>query len=126
MVPLPSGVGVGVAAWAERSSTTISVDVQFDRMPCRTSASRPSIVRVYRRRTSATRLANQHWFRSGSHSAASLPPFCERFTAGLASVRFSRSEANRRFVAASAALPASVGAEPLRSRARHAWAPAAP
>ena len=97
--------GRGVAAWAERSSTTISVDVQFDRMPSRTSASRPSIVRVYRRRTSATRLANQHWFRSGSHSAASLPPFCERFTAGLASVRFSRSEANRRFVAASAESP---------------------
>ena len=47
--------------------------------------------------------ANQHRFRSGAHSAASLLPFCKRFTAGLANVRVSRSEENRRFVAASAA-----------------------
>ena len=55
-------------------------------------------------RTSTTRFANQHWFRSGSHSAASLPLFCVAVHRGdWREVRFSRSEANRRFVAASTA-----------------------
>ena len=68
-----------------------------------TSRSLRSMVRAYCWRTSTTRLANQQRFRSGSHSVASLPLFCERLTAGLASVRFSRSEANCRFVSASVA-----------------------
>ena len=46
----------------------------------------------------STRFANRHWLRSGSHSAASLPLFCERFTAGLAS---SSGSGGRRRTAAS-------------------------
>ena len=49
------------------------------------------------------RPANQHRFRSGSHSPASLPLFWWRFTSGDASVRFRRSCANRVRVARSAA-----------------------
>ena len=49
------------------------------------------------------RLANQQRFRSGSHSAASLPLFSCRLTCGAASVRLRRSEAKRTRVARSLA-----------------------
>ena len=81
----------------------MAVDAQPDRMPSSTLHSRSSKVRLYFRRTATSRFANQQRIRSGSHSAASLPLFGERLTAGLASVRFRTSEAERRPVSASAA-----------------------
>ena len=66
------------------------------------SASRRSIVRPYFCLTLATRSANQHLLRSGSHSAASFATFRWRFTLGAARVRLRRSDANRFRVAESA------------------------
>ena len=68
--------------------------------------SRWSTVRPYLRLTVTTRPANQQRFMGGSHSAASRAHFPEapqRFTAGAARVRLSRSEAKRRRVVRSAA-----------------------
>ena len=69
----------------------------------RAFASRTSTVRAYLRRTSTTRTANQQRFINGIHCVASWCFFRLRFTSGPASVRFSRSEATLRRVAASAA-----------------------
>ena len=52
------------------------------------------MVSWYFRRTCTTLSTYQHWFSSGSHSAASLSLFWWRLTLGDASVRFSRSDAN--------------------------------
>ena len=60
------------------------------------------MVSPYFNLTSTTVCANQQRFWSDIHSAASLSLFCERFTEGDASVRLSRSRANRVFVPASA------------------------
>ena len=71
------------------------------------------MVSPYFNLTSTTVCANQQRFWSGIHSAASLSLFCERFTEGYASVRLSRSRANRVFVPASSA--AQPGVVRLRS-----------
>ena len=95
--PAPHSVTVPDGAWTRPTdsrrrthSQRIAVEEQPDRIRSRTAASRRSIVRPYESRTFTTVSANQHRFRSGSHSAASFAPFSSRFSPGLASVRFSQ------------------------------------
>ena len=93
---------VGSATYACPLTMTIFVDEHPDRTPSRARASRASTVSPYFLFTATTRPANQQRFVRGIHSPASFPLFWCLFTAGPASVRFSRSDANRRFVPASA------------------------
>ena len=78
---------------------------------------------VEARLTSTTLPANQHRFRSVTHSPASLPLFWCRFTWGDARVRFRRSVANhflvvRRLTALSSlAMPASFALSSVAGRA---------
>ena len=76
------------------TSGSIAVLPHRERIWSSSAASRRSTVRPYACFTSSMRPANQHRFRSGSHSPASLPDFWLRFTCGEASVRFRRSCAN--------------------------------
>ena len=57
------------------SMITISTDEHPDSTVSRAAASVSSMVSPYSWRTLTTRFANQHWLRSGSHSAASFPLF---------------------------------------------------
>ena len=97
-----AGSGEGDSS-AEAGTITISIDEHPERTASKASASLWSMVRPYASRTRTTLSANQHWFRSGSHSAPSLPLFWWRLTLGLASVRFRMSPENRLRVAASVA-----------------------
>ena len=96
------GTDVGWACGGA-GTTTSSNDEQPDKTASSAEASLGSTVRPYSRLTCTTLPANQHWFSSGSHSAASLPLFWWRLTLGLASVRLSRSDEKRRRVASLAA-----------------------
>ena len=63
----------------EQTTGSMSVLSHPERMRSSAAASRRSTVSPYARRTSTTRPANQHLFRRGIHSAASLPLFSYRF-----------------------------------------------
>ena len=99
--PVRGASGGGAASLPP--ATIIAVEAHRYKTPSRALASRASTVSRYLRLTATTRAANQHRFSRGSHSPASFPLFRCRFTAGAANVSFSRSEANRRLVPASAA-----------------------
>ena len=101
-----SGFGLAGAGVDRDVTNTMSVNRQAESTRSSAAVSRRSTVRRYLRLTAATRLAKQHRFIGGSHSAASRAHLSEapqRFTAGAARVRLSGSRAKRRRVARSAA-----------------------
>ena len=65
----------------------------------------------YLRFTATTQPANLQRFIRGIHSPASFPLFWCLFTSGAASVRFRRSDANCRSVAAAAHSPLSCASD---------------